>query len=174
METILPTPTAPPSNLIGKAGVGLAIFHFARLGFEANVTDFNSSSCDLWVRFPHGIEMVEIKTSIKDLWSLRGCQASIAQWFFFASLKSGAAWLLSGAKVKAMYDEKGKPFVIPLHQMERIADLCFHRDGPAMVLTPEVAERIHQYRTTPRQDRAPKTVRKKLADGTIKLYKYAR
>ena len=174
MSNPLFLPITPHTNLIGKAGVGLAIFHFARLGFEANVTDFNSPSCDLWVRFPSGIEMVEVKTSIRDTWTLRGNQTSIARWIFFASLQSGAAWLLCGEKAAAMFAERGKPFVIPRRQLDGIADLSFHREGPEMVLTPEVVERIRESRKVGGKERRPKIIRKTLASGEVRTYTYAR
>ncbi len=162
------------TSLIGKAGIGLAMFHLARLGYDFTVTTMNSQDGDLWVRFEGGLEMVEVKSTTTSCFHLRADQLARVIRVVFVVVNDGCCWCLPVEPVKAFVAERGgKHANMTPKQVADLGAEAWHKLFPRLAPAPKL--------TGPHRTPGPVTpgakgnrvVIRKLADGTIKRYEYA-
>lgn len=153
-------------RLIGKAGVGLAMFHFGRLGHEFVATTLDSAAGDLWVDFGAGPVAVEVKAATVRAWTIGPGQISRASWFVFVSVNDGGCWLIASDALQRAFSTTAAI---------RISDTALAKLSPR-ALHSEVA--VFR-RTAAPPEYVPgakgwRTVRHKLTTGEIKEYRYRR
>jgi hypothetical protein len=157
-----------PSRLTGRAGVGLAMFHLGRLGYEFVATSEGSHAGDLWVDFGDGPEAVEVKASTTGAWHLRRPQLMRVRRVVFVNVADGTAWLADVAAVLAVWEttkQRGRnACTMTEKQLCSGNVIAWHRQVPRVVPKP----------SRPAKQRYAKTVKRKLADGTIRVYQYIR
>lgn len=159
------------TNLIGKAGVGLATYHLARLGFDFTVTTMNSLDGDLWVRFEGGLEMVEVKSSLAAAWHLRAEQLDRVSRVVFVLVDDACCWCLPVAPLRAFVAERGgKHAVITQKQLAKLRPEEWHKATPRPA--PLVVRARKAARMVPGA-KGNRVVIRTLADGTVKRYEYA-
>lgn len=159
------------TNLIGKGGVGLVMFHMARLNHEFTPTTESSNHGDLWVEFDGKKESVEVKTSNLGYWTVRFPQAKIVDRFVFVNLASAGVWMISSEKLLSSLNqcdvESGKQVRITTNFIEKVADSALHRIAPPPLALPKRKRPTH---ITGKWT----VVRKRLASGEEKVYRYPR
>ena len=163
----MPPLTPIRSDLVGKGGVGLAMFHLARLGFEFVATTGHSANGDLWVRFGDAPEAVEVKTTRGGSWNLRPDQLSRVSRVVFVDMDDGSCWM-AHAKDIATFCSTRKSMCFHWRHMDAIKAEAWHKAMPK-VCPPKRAK------ATPVTPGAlgNRRVRKTLADGTVRVYEYA-
>lgn len=164
--------TKQTTHLIGKGGVGLVMFHLARLNHEFMPTSDSSHCGDLWAEFDGKREAIEVKTSTNGFWTVRLNQADRVEKFAFVNLKSAGCWLISKDRILAEHRESTQResgfFRVNTRIVETIADTALHRSAPSPVLAlpkPKRPAHITGKWTV---------VRKRLASGEEKVYRYPR
>jgi hypothetical protein len=166
-----------PNNLIGKGGVGLVMFYLARQGIEFVLTSDRSDQGDMWIDGPGGVLKAEIKTSTKEAWPVRIEQARRVDVFFFVHLLRGECWVLSSECVRSAIRAETRSsdtVTLTIKQIKQFSE----GDMSPLVLHPsggryraEVRARAVQLNP---ESVSTRTVRRKLASGEMKEYRYHR
>jgi hypothetical protein len=147
-------------DAIGRAGAALAEFHFLRLGYECVKTPHYSASGDFWVEMDGAPKRVEVKTSMNRNWVIRRKQIEAVDFCLFIALTEACAWLVSKEAILAKLEGRDAMSVT-----DRVADL-------------ESERRFHHERSfgsviyTKRKDVRKRIVRRRLASGEVKEYRY--
>ena len=154
------------TSLVGKAALHLACFHLARLGHDFTITRENSKTGDLWVDFGSGIEVVEVKGMTAGAWQLRADQIARVSRFIFVAVDEGCCWMVPVAPVADRL--KGKTTTaITIRQVEGLNGECLHkRVGRVVPFWPTEKPKYDP------NGKGNRIVRKRLADGTVKEYRY--
>ena len=154
-------------HLMGKAGVGLLMFHFGRLGYEFTQTSEGSHAGDLWVDFGQGPEAVEIKATRLPRWGLRSLQTSRVRWVAFVNLTDADCWLLPAAKILQVRASTADGFQITGAQVIAMGAQGLHHAAPVL------SDAAKKPPAKPREKSGKvRRVKKKLASGEIKIYEY--
>lgn len=161
------------SKLTGRGGVGLVIFHLARLGIEYRETHLDSGQADIWLRLPNGRMMLgEVKASFQQSWQVKRSQVAMSDVFFMVDMRMARVHLLTKEEVLqvlAASRQSGPQYTIARTQLPRSAEanwgLLF--GGPdQQIYVPSLDNR--QLVETGKN----RTVTHKLADGSVKTYTY--
>lgn len=159
----------PTANLIGKAGVGLAMFHLARLGHEFVMTSTCSHAGDLWVDFGNGPETVEVKTTARPQWSLRRDQTNRVKWVILVNISDADCWLLPVSALGGGWRKTEKDNLLVLGKnLLSLGAKSLHASAPSIL---RIAKPTRPIRTGTRK---PRMVKKVLASGEVKYYEYPR
>lgn len=159
------------TQLIGKGGVGLVMFHLARMNHEFVATTDRSDVGDLWVRLDGRLQALEVKSSRTDAWTVRYDQAARVDWFAFVNISTAGAWLVR--KDRVLEECRGKRQASPIScrlsglSIARSAEMALHTMAPAVVPPPKANRPDH---VTGKWT----IVRKRLASGVEKVYRYPR
>jgi hypothetical protein len=153
-----------PSSLIGRGGLGLAMFHLARLGYEFVPTIGHSAEGDLWVRFGEALESVEVKTTRTGTWSIRAAQLARVSKVIFVDMEDGCCWIAGSAEVRRNAGPTQTIAVTP-PQLDRMGATAWHKAIPKVCPNPQVMKAIPGAKGN-------RVVRNRLADGTVKVYEY--
>lgn len=157
------------SSLIGKAGVGLVMFHLGRLGYEFTQTTDSSRHGDLWVMFDSGPEVVEVKTVHATSWPVRRLQAQRVARFAFVSIEEGECWLADAALVLTLIGAK-EATAVGRQTLKAAGARPLHRGIPLPCPKRPTAEEL----VLAGEEVQWRTVRARLADGSVKEYRYPR
>jgi hypothetical protein len=150
--------------LIGKAALHLACFHLARLGHDFTITRENSKTGDLWVNFGAGIEVVEVKGMTKSAWHLRADQISRVSRVIFVMVDDGACWMVHAPAVIDYLGDKPQRN-LTIKQAAALGGVAMHKQvGRVAPVRPRPA--------TAASGKSGRVVRRRLADGTEKVYRY--
>jgi hypothetical protein len=157
--------TNAAAHLLGKAGVGLVMFHFGRLGHEFTLTNEGSLAGDIWVDFGAGPEAVEVKSTWQQKWALRRKQAERVKWFALVNLSDGDCWLIRSADILAGWENVAAPLTVTGKRIIEMGARGLHHAAPVLSAAAKGA--------APRTRRGGiRRVKKRLADGSIKIYEY--
>jgi hypothetical protein len=150
-------------RMVEKAGLGLVIWNLARRGIECLPTTENSSQGDLWAKLLDGqMIRIEVKAMTSTGWHIRRGQALRADCFVFVSIHDARCWVLSQEQVAlaiAEGSDRGECVVITKAKMPASA-----ADSWSGLSASQPKQ--------PRSYRSARVVRKVLADGTTKTYRY--
>lgn len=164
--------TAPiPSELIGKGGVGLVMFHLARRGMEFMPTSGNSHMGDLWVKMPEGLKIFEVKTSTGSAWNVKISQAERVDYFAFVTLNEGEVWIAEKPDVVSKSTRQignHDRAIITRNSVEAIGH-AWHKSMPPVIPSPHVRRVLPKAVPGAKGNRI---VKKRLSDGTVKVYEY--
>jgi hypothetical protein len=155
------------SALVGKAALHLACFHLARLGYDFTITRENSKTGDLWVDFGERLEVVEVKGMTAGAWQLKADQLARTDRFVFVDVDDGASWLVACADIAAHMGGKIRSS-LTVRQISKMPSVALHTRLGRVVPRP-VVSKSEPYDPAKKGSR---TVTKRLADGTVKVYKY--
>lgn len=163
------------TQLTGRGGVGLVIFHLARLRFEFSETPFNSDAGDLWVQCRDGtIIAVEVKTTTTGSWHIRRGQLFCASIFAFVHLRTARVAIMTAREVQELLREVKQPlsrdhFSISEFDLPSSSNQAWHLFGAANDASLSISETFCARR--PHRS-CTKRVKKRLASGEIKEYVY--
>lgn len=155
------------ADLVGKGGVGLAMFHLARLGFEFVPTTGHSAHGDLWVRFEDAPEAVEVKTTRGGSWNLRPDQLARVSRVIFVDMDDGCCWMALASNIAAFCSTR-KSMHLHWRHMAAIAAEAWHKAIPKVC--PPKDQKLAPVTIGAKGNRR---VKKTLADGTVRVYEYA-
>lgn len=168
--------TKIPSALVGRGGVALVMYHLARLGIEFTQTAKDSNEADLWVKLPSGpIVTVEVKTaSIGMGWPVKSAQLVRSEVYVFVDLRGACVWIMrtpdlrkviAGTKQRATNGVYSLTLKMMPPETENAWQVFSQIDGWARVSVVKRPKR-------PSRRKTDRIIRKTLADGTIKEYRY--
>lgn len=167
METAQTTIT--PKH-IGRAGLSLVCFHLARMGYEFTTTTDNSVAGDIWADLGNGPEVMEVKATLRPAWTLRRCQAARTKWYVLVNVADGDTWLVAAASVASLWQNTKKDALTLMgRDMPELAQMALHRQAPR--LFPESAPPKPRKRRELVSGRI-RRVKKRLANGEVKIYEY--
>lgn len=150
-------------RLTGKAGVGLASFHLARLGHDFVLTNDNCDHGDIWARFGDKLEVIEVKTTARDVWSVSRAQHSKVAWYVFVNITDADCWLLpSSALLPKFGATTAKSIVFLAREVMAMDATPLHRAVPGLCVPAR----------PPRKASGFRRVKKRLATGEVKIYEY--
>lgn len=165
------------NNLVGKGGVGLVMFYLARQGLEFSVTTDRSDRGDIWIDGPDGILKGEVKTTTKNAWPVRISQISSMDVYFFVHLLRGECWVLKAEDVLALIRPRGRlSLTVPL-TMSQIRKYPEGDVSPLRLAPLRQRLRIQPAeipQSDPRQEAVYRAVRRTLATGEVREYRYAK
>lgn len=143
--------------------MGLVIWNLARRGIECQATTQNSNSGDIWAKLPGGRTVaIEVKGTGKAGWHIREAQARRVDWFALVSIHDARCWVLTRAEMlDCPHHELGPGvWVVSRSHVPTVGADAWDRLTKAPAPKPKAI-----YRTQ-------RLVRRTLADGTIKEYRY--
>jgi hypothetical protein len=161
------------ANLIGKGGIGLVMFHLARLGWEFAQTFDNSNKGDIWVHVGDSIVSLEVKSGFANSWIVSKSQLDNVDFYCFVEMNRGICYLLKSSQLKDIIKKTTQKGVelfsfarsaMPFEAEENWKILAGSSD---LEYTPAAVFRSRK-KPAPRRQR----VKKILADGTVKIYEY--
>jgi hypothetical protein len=156
---------ARTTALVGKAALHLACFHLARLGHDFTITREHSNAGDLWVNFGSGIEVVEVKGMTAGTWHLRAAQLEACARVIFVMVDDGACWIAAAADVREAMRGRAQAGMTA-KALEGVPAVALHKQvGRVVPLRPKA-------RPYQAGQKGARTVKKTLADGTVKVYRY--
>jgi hypothetical protein len=161
-------------TLTGQGGVALVCFHLARRRLHYVLTDHNSPCGDIWVQTKHGKVGIEVKTTREGpYWAVLRHQIEAVDFYCFVVMATAQCFVMSSAEVtriaRASTDANPDVAFVWVREMDRSAFFAWDKldgvpvkTGPVLVQPPSLPSRRRGFRT----------VRRRLADGTIKTYTY--
>lgn len=169
--------------LVGQAGVSLAVFHLARLRLEYAVTRANCPLGDVWVDVRGRKLSLEVKTSAEgEAWKIRLAQIGRTDIYSLVSLRTGVCYILWAAEMKplaeaasAIYDGVANVTLaaIPDHARNAWARIKSYTDRPVVdPKTKKFGIDMRVQRDVPVRYKSTRTVKRRLANGEIKVYVY--
>lgn len=159
------------NELVGKGGVGLVIFNLALRGIEFTETSKNSQHGDIWANFEgRGITKIEVKTATTDRWRINREQVNGVDLYALVNLPMAKVWIVDAIKIADVIAEL--PDAHPGKALLKISDLPGEAQGAWGVAISDFKDRKGYGARA--GTKKPRSVRKKMADGTYKTYTYDR
>lgn len=164
----------PPTTnrLVEKAAIGLCVWQLSRRGFETVLTTTNSHEGDIWVSAPdRRMFRVEVKGSTSTLWNIRRAQCRTADFFLLVSIHTARVYVLSRDEIignlPLHYSRGDEVYSVTSKRLPTSSLDDWGAFGPT-------AASFSAMRTDEPLlgDGRTRTVKKRLADGTIKVYRY--
>lgn len=91
------------AKLTERGGIGLVMFHLARLGYEFIVAHDGSASGDLWIQTKSAKISLEVKTTLNQpAWHIRRDQIGAADLYCLVRLSDGLCYLLADVEMSAL------------------------------------------------------------------------
>lgn len=163
-------------HLTERGGIGLVIFHLARRKIEFALTLERSPLGDIWASIGDRKISIEVKTCRDAMkWQVRKSQASRVEYYVLVAMDAAKCFVLtSGEMAKILRDAPIIYGDICLVGRDKIADLALNAWGKldgkhSPNLSPGILGPKPIFRAAYKHTR---TVRRKLADGTMKTYTY--
>jgi hypothetical protein len=166
---------ARTKELIGRAGVHLAMFHLCRLGHECAETIHLSARGDLWVDFGDGPEAVEVKAASGSIWTIKLSQLRRVKRLMLVHVDDGQCWMFNAAEVLSCLEEKvpdgSDTRAVSLAKLNKCSKEVLHRKTPPVC---QAAPRKDNPKPRFKRDGTPamKRVVRKLVNGETKIYEY--
>jgi len=163
-------------HLTERGGMGLVIFHLARRKIEFALTLERSPLGDIWASVGDRKISIEVKTCRNVMkWQVRKSQIHRVEYYVLVSMDTAKCFVLTSREVAGIVQES--PVIygdIHLVSREMVPDLALNAweklDGER---TPNLSPGILGPQPIPRAlYKHTRTVRRKLADGTLKTYTY--
>lgn len=167
------------THLTGRGGIGLVTFHLARRRIEFAVTADKSPAGDIWISVrgeKYGIEVKTCRDVIK--WQIKKSQIKAVDFYVLVAMRTAQCFILTTAEMS--YAVSRSPLLY--------GDVCMVDRASIDPATMNAWDRFDGHiasveiipNTRPGANKtvalkyAQKTVRKTLADGTVKTYSYDR
>lgn len=169
-------------RLTGKGGVALVMFHLARQKIEFAPTQENSHLGDLWISVDgkkYGLEVKTCRSIAK--WQIKASQINRVDFYVLVSMETAHCFIFTSEEMTAIV-LRAPVIYGDIHLVNKTAfeAPCMNAWSKFSVLAATTIPDIIRggLVTAPRrigvENRRPKTVRKTLADGTVKTYSYRR
>lgn len=157
--------------LTGKGGVGLAMFQLAKRRIEFAMTWDNCPIGDLWIEVRGAKFSIEVKTCRGATnWLVSRAQIGRADFYCFVSMENASCYIATSDEVKAA--ARSAPDSTPGIAAITDRDIGYDCREAWSKIT---AKAEHKPWAGPKRSNrvAPRTVRRTLADGSVKTYTYA-
>jgi hypothetical protein len=164
------------SQLTGRGGVCLVMYHLARLGLDFVETTYNSNNGDLWIRTPSGkVIKAEVKTCSGPSWPLKRKQMGSVDVYFFVQIRDASVWVVSSREMKTILGSaiSGGDADIGAVVVKKMPPGS--RDAWSVLGEfPNGSPRVFKRPIKPSKPGSERVVRRTLATGEIKEYRYPR
>ena len=139
------------------------MFHLSRRGHDCVLTTDSCGSGDIWMEAGGALRRIEVKGAARPVWAVRSVQFDTVELFAFANVADGTCWIVSTASLREYSKiHKLKPrSCITLSQVEGLGGIRLDQ-GFRTFSQPKVVARYGSRRV----------MRKKMPDGTHKVYTY--
>lgn len=155
--------------LTGKGGVGLVMFHLAKLRIEFAVASDNCPFGDIWIHLAGQKIGIEVKTTRRGSdWHVRKSQLGSADFYCFVSMDNASIYVLPHSEVASLVRDAAKVY----DGVALISDRALRREslfdwGCLRGLPQNEAPRPKRRRYI-----STRTVKRVMANGETKIYMY--
>lgn len=171
----------PIRHLTGRGGIGLVTFHLSRQKIDFAVTPDNSRYGDVWIATPDNRKYgIEVKTCRRDAkWQIKTSQITKVDFYVLVSMDDARCFVLTAAEIDALIPQAlrmyGDVYLLHRRLLSVSSQNAWGKLTGAPPMAPDVRPVLIRHRAkTFFGGLKPKTVRKTLANGTVRIYKYPR
>jgi len=163
-------------QLTGRGGIGLVCYHLARRRIEFVVMPDLCASGDIWAQVDNRKFGIEVKTSFRaSAWQIKKSQLAAVEHYVLVAMDSARCFILTPGELSGILDTCPRMYGdVHMVKASQIPDK--HRDAWGRIdgRSKDTYGRNMIIVTARGSRKSPKTVRKTLADGSVKTYTYPR
>lgn len=168
------------NRLTERGGVALVSFHLARLSYEYAVTEPACVYGDIWAQIGQKKIGIEVKTTRRGgKWHIKRSQLERVDIYCLVDLDLAHCYVLTSAEMRAIAEDAPDIY----DGVANVSDRALPKDSfkgwsrltsarTRVPLVPTGSSRRYGALKKNGEPRAPRIVKRTLADGTIKAYSY--